>query len=104
MTTSAIWSAILISSLIIFVMRIIGYTLPSSFLSNAKLQRITALIPIVLLAALVGSQTLISDQEVVIDHRLAGLAAGAIALRFKASFLVVMLVAGFTGAIIYNFI
>lgn len=104
MTTNGIWLAILISSALIFIARIIGYNVPSSILEKERLQRITTLIPIVLLAALVGSQTMVKSGEVVIDHRLAGLLAGAIALRLKGSFLVVLVVAGLTGALVYNFI
>lgn len=104
MTTNGVWLAILISSVLIFIARIIGYNVPSSILEKERLQRITTLIPIVLLAALVGSQTMVKSGEVVIDHRLAGLLAGAIALRLKGSFLVVLVVAGLTGALVYNFI
>lgn len=104
MTNSGIWLAILISSALIFIARIIGYSLPGSLLAKERLQRITTLIPIVLLAALVGSQSMVKDGEVVIDHRLAGLVAGAIALRLRGSFLVVLVVAGLTGALVYNFI
>ena len=104
MTTNGIWLAILISSVLIFIARIIGYNVPSSILAKERLQRITTLIPIVLLAALVGSQSMVKSGEVVIDHRLAGLLAGAIALRLKRSFLVVLVVAGLTGALVYNFI
>jgi branched-subunit amino acid transport protein len=104
MTNSGIWLAILISSALIFIARIIGYSLPSSILAKDRLQRITTLIPIVLLAALIGAQSMVKDGEVVIDHRLAGLVAGAIALRLRGSFLVVLVVAGLTGALVYNFI
>jgi branched-subunit amino acid transport protein len=103
MSNSSIWVAILLSSALIFLARIIGYNVPSSILSKERLQRITTLIPIVLLAALVGTQTMVKDGDVVIDHRLAGLLAGAIALRFKGSFLLVLVVAGLTGSVVYNF-
>jgi uncharacterized membrane protein YeaQ/YmgE (transglycosylase-associated protein family) len=46
---------------------------------------------------------MVKSGEVVIDHRLAGLLAGAIALRLKGSFLIVLVVAGLTGALVYNF-
>lgn len=83
-------------------MRIFGYLLPAHLMTRDRVLRITALIPIVLLAALVAVQTLTIDGEIRIDHRAAGVLAGAIALYFKRSFLTVMLVAGVTGSIIYN--
>jgi hypothetical protein len=60
------------------------------------------LIPIALLSALVAVQTFGSDKSVVIDHRLAGVGAAAIALKFKASFPVIMLVAAVTSALMYR--
>ena len=103
MTNTGIWMAILVSSGLIFLARIIGYNVPGSILAKERLQRITSLIPIVLLSALVGSQTMVKSGEVVIDHRLAGLLAGAIALRLKGSFLIVLVIAGLTGALVYSF-
>ena len=103
MSNSSIWVTILLSSALIFLARMIGYNVPSSILSKERLQRITTLIPIVLLAALVGTQTMVKDGDVVLDHRLAGLLAGAIVLRFKGSFLLVLVVAGLTGSVVYNF-
>lgn len=102
MTSSAIWIAIAVSSIAMIAMRIFGYLLPAHLMTRDRVLRITALIPIVLLAALVAVQTLTIDGEIRIDHRAAGVLAGAIALYFKRSFLTVMLVAGVTGSIIYN--
>jgi branched-subunit amino acid transport protein len=103
MTSTAIWIAIALSTLSMAAMRLIGYFLPAELISRERILRINSLIPIVLLAALVAVQTMTRDGTPVIDHRLAGLLAGAIALYFKRSFLTVMVVAGAVGALIYNF-
>jgi branched-subunit amino acid transport protein len=102
MTSTAIWMAIGLSSLAMAAMRLIGYFLPAELISRERILRINSLIPIVLLAALVAVQTMTTDSRLVIDHRLAGLFAGAIALYLKRSFLTVMVVAGAVGALIYN--
>lgn len=104
MTSSAIWIAITVSSIAMIAMRIFGYFIPAHLMTRDRVLRITALIPIVLLAALVAVQTLTIDGEITIDHRTAGVLAGAIALSFKRSFLTVMLVAGVTGSFFYNFL
>ena len=104
MTSSSIWLVVAISALAMAVMRIFGYLLPAELISRERVLRVTALIPIVLLAALVSVQTLTADGSITIDHRLAGLVAGAIALYFKRSFLTVMLAAGLVGALVYNFL
>ena len=53
------------------------------------------------LAALVAVQGLTSGHDLVIDGRLAGLAAAAVALALRAPFIVVLLVAGATGALVH---
>ena len=99
---SALWIATFATSAICFLLKLLGYSLPESTLNKPILQRINALIPIALLSALVAVQTLGDDRSVVIDHRMAGVVAAAIALRFGANFPLMMLTAAITSAIIYN--
>lgn len=97
-----IWIATLVTSFICFVLKLLGYSLPESILNKPIVQRINSLIPIALLSALVAVQTFGIDKSVQIDHRLAGVVVAGIALRFKASFPVMMLLAAVTSATIYN--
>jgi branched-subunit amino acid transport protein len=97
-----IWIATLVTSFICFVLKLLGYSLPESILNKPIVQRINSLIPIALLSALVAVQTLGMEKSVQIDHRLAGVVVAGIALRFKASFPVMMLLAAITSAAIYN--
>ncbi len=97
-----IWIATLVTSFICFVLKLLGYSLPESILNKPIVQRINSLIPIALLSALVAVQTFGIEKSVQIDHRLAGVVVAGIALRFKASFPVMMLLAAVTSAAIYN--
>ena len=99
---NAIWIATLITSAICFLLKFVGYSLPESLLNRPIIQRINALIPIALLSALVAVQTFGADRSIVVDHRLAGVGAAAIALRFKASFPVMMLLAAIVSALVYR--
>ena len=99
---SPIWIATLVTSFICFVLKLLGYSLPESILNKPIVQRINSLIPIALLSALVAVQTFGIEKSVQIDHRLAGVVVAGIALRFKASFPVMMLLAAITSAVIYN--
>jgi branched-subunit amino acid transport protein len=56
-----------------------------------------------MLAALVVTQTVGGDRELVVDERLAGVAAGAVAVWLKAPLLAVMVVAAATAALIRLF-
>lgn len=104
MSGTSIWIVILVSSIAMLVIRLIGHFLPNGVIDHERTLRIIGLMPIVLLAALVGVQTMTIEGSIAIDHRLAGLLAGAVALYFKRSFITVMLVAGVTGSLIHNVI
>jgi hypothetical protein len=99
---SQLWIATLVSSLICFLFKYLGYRIPESLLNRPVIQRINALIPIALLSSLVAVQALTIEQQVVIDHRLVGLLVAAIALSFKANFTVMMLLAAASSALVYN--
>lgn len=99
-----IWIATLVTSAICFLLKLVGYSIPASVLNRPQIQRINLLIPIALLSALVAVQTFGVDNKVVIDHRLAGVTAAAIALRFKANFPTMMLLAAIVSALVYRLI
>ena len=99
---SQIWIATLVSSLICFLLKYLGYRIPESLLNRPAIQRINALIPIALLSSLVAVQALTNEQQVLIDHRLVGLLVAAIALSFKANFPIMMLLAAASSALVYN--
>jgi branched-subunit amino acid transport protein len=63
--------------------------------------RMVTFVPAALLAALVAVQAVASGQDLVVDGRLAGLAAAAVALALRAPFVVVLVVAGATGALVH---
>lgn len=100
---SALWIATIITSLACFCLKFLGYSLPESVLNKPIIQRINALIPIALLSALVAVQTLGAGRSLVLDHRLAGVAVAALALRLGANFPVMMFSAALASAVIYNF-
>ena len=99
---STLWIATLITSLICFLLKFLGYSLPQTVLNRPVIQRINSLIPIALLSALVTVQTLGQESSIVIDHRLVGVVVAAIALRLGANFPIMMIVAALSSALIYN--
>ena len=94
------WAAVLIGSLGCYLEKLVGYFLPRSVLENESVRRVAGLLPVALLAALVAVQTFAIGQTLVIDARLAGLAAAVIALLLRAPFLVVVLVSAITAALL----
>ncbi len=92
------WAAVLAGSLGCYVAKVVGFLLPASVLENATVRRVSGLMPVALMAALVVVQTFAQGQSLVLDARAAGLVAAIIALMLRAPFLVVVLVAAITAA------
>jgi hypothetical protein len=102
MSSATLWLVVLATSALCFVIKLAGHVVPEPWLANARLQRINALIPITLLSALVVVQGFVVKSHVVIDHRLAGLAAALAALLARAPFPVVVVLAAVTSAVVYH--
>jgi len=101
-TMTTLWIATLGTSLIAFLLKYLGHSVPEHWLSHPKVQRINALIPIALLSALVAVQSFSEKSQLVIDQRVVGLAAAIIALYLKAPFPIVVLSAALSSAAVYN--
>ena len=97
------WIAVIGASALAFALKYIGSSIPESWLSHPRIQRINNLIPVALLSALVAVQTLTDKTKFVLDQRSAGVAVAIAALIAKAPFPVVVIGAALTSALIYNF-
>lgn len=95
-----IWAAVIAASVGCYLLRFAGMSLPESVLERPDVQRVAALLPVALLAALVAVETFSADAGLVIDLRLAGLGAAVVALVLRAPFLVVIVVAAATTAVL----
>ena len=98
------WIATLGTSLVAFLLKYSGHSVPERWLAHPKIQRINALIPIALLSALVAVQSFSEKSELMIDQRLVGLTAAVIALILKAPFPIVVLSAAISSAAVYNWL
>ncbi len=94
------WTAILLTAIGAYLLKLAGLSIPSSALEHPLVHRVADLIPVALLAALVAVQVFASGQSLVLDPRAAGLLAAVVALLLRAPFIVVVLVAAVTAALI----
>jgi len=99
---NALWLGVLGTSLVAFLLKFTGHSIPEKYVNNPRALRINTLIPIALLSALVGVQTLTEKGKWVIDQRLPGVAVALIALSLKAPYFVVVVSAAVTSAILYR--
>jgi hypothetical protein len=97
------WPAVLVASLAAFVTKWAGHLLPESLVERPLVRRATALLPIGLLAALLAIQTFWSPTGFALDARAAGVAVAVVALLLRAPFLLVVLSAAATAALLRAF-
>ena len=97
------WAAILVSALGCYLLKLAGLSVPTRWLEAPLVQRIAALLPVALLAALAAVQALATGTHLVLDARLAGVAAAIVALFLRAPFLVVVGVAAAVAAAVRAF-
>lgn len=95
-----IWAAVIVASFGTYVTKLLGFLLPAHWLETPTLRRLTGILPITLLAALVAVQTFSTGQQWVLDARAAALGIAIIALMLRAPFLVVVLVAAVSAAVL----
>ncbi|MFF3246200.1 AzlD domain-containing protein [Streptomyces sp. NPDC002870] len=86
----SIWIAIAATAVGCYLVKLAGLLVPANALERPLVQRLAALLPVALLAALTAQQTFSTDSSLVLDARAAGLGAAALALVLRAPFLVVV--------------
>ena len=90
---NATWTIVLVVGLGTIVIKALGPLLLGGRPLPPRLGRLIVLLAPALLAALVAINTLGGDRELVIDARLPGVLAAAVAIALKAPVLVVIIVA-----------
>lgn len=95
-----IWLAIALTAVGCYALKLGGLLVPARVLQHATVQRVAQQLPVALLMALVAIGTFADGKSLVLDARAAGLAAAAVALLFRAPFLVVVIVAAAVTAVV----
>ncbi|MCU0300792.1 MAG: AzlD domain-containing protein [Candidatus Nanopelagicales bacterium] len=94
------WPAVLLASALAFLTKWAGHLLPEGLLERPLVRRSAAMLPIALLAALTAIQAFWSPVGFTLDARAAGLGVAVVALLLRAPFLVVVLAAAATAALL----
>ena len=84
------WIAIGATAFGCYAVKLAGLLVPAGALEKPLVRRLAALLPVALLAALTAQQTFADGHALVLDARVAGLAAAAVALVLRAPFLLVV--------------
>jgi hypothetical protein len=84
------WIAIGATAVGCYAVKLAGLLVPAGALERPLVRRLAALLPVALLAALTAQQTFADGHALVLDARVAGLGAAAVALVLRAPFLLVV--------------
>jgi branched-subunit amino acid transport protein len=93
------WATVLVASALSFAVKLAGYVVPARWVSGERTSRVTTLLPVALLAALVAVQAFtVAGGGLVLDARAAAVAVAVGLLVLRANFLVVVVGAAAVAA------
>lgn len=96
-----LWVLVLATSAGCYLLKLAGYLVPARVLDHPRMRRLIELLPVALLAALVVVEALANGRRVELDGpRLAGVAVATVAIWRRAPFLVIVVLAGATAAVL----
>lgn len=95
------WLAVLAACALAFALKFAGFLVPQHVLDIPWVHRVTPLLPVALLAALIVTQTVLTDDgTLILDARAAGVGVAVLLLVLRAPFLVVVAAAAVTAALV----
>ncbi|MBA2696837.1 MAG: AzlD domain-containing protein [Actinobacteria bacterium] len=99
-----LWIAVLAACLVSYLLKLSGHLVPQRVLERRAVAQISPLLPVALLSSLVVTQALLTDVgTLTLDARAAGVGVAVAALLLRAPFLVVVVLAALTAALIRLF-
>ncbi|TFV58115.1 AzlD domain-containing protein [Geodermatophilus sp. DF01-2] len=101
MTDGTLWAVVVAASVGCYLLKLAGLSVPAAWVQRPWTTRVVDFVPAALLAALVAVQAATAGPALAADGRLAGLAVAALALALRAPFIVVLVLAGATGALVH---
>jgi len=97
----SLWTLVLLTIVGCYAFKLAGYLVPERVLGRPRVRRVVELLPVALLAALVVVEAVASGRHLQFDGpRLAGFAVGAVATWRRAPFVVIIVAAAATAALL----
>lgn len=96
-----LWALVIGTAVGCYLLKLLGYLVPDRVLDHPRTRRVVELLPVALLAGLVVVEAVASGRHIELDGpRLAGFAVGALAVWRRAPFIVVIVAAALTAALL----
>lgn len=90
---------VLFAALTAYAIKVSGYLLPQAVLDRPPITELAGTLTVGLLASLTTLNTVATGPALVLDSRLLSLAAGAIALKLRAPYIVVVIAGAVAAAV-----
>ena len=94
------WTAVLLGCAACYALKLAGLAVPARLLAAPRITAVSAALPVALLAGLIAVQTFGDGKHLVLDVRIAGLAAALAAAALRAPFLLVVVAGAGTTALL----
>ncbi|MFT4109123.1 AzlD domain-containing protein [Propionicimonas sp.] len=95
----SLWGWVLLACAAAAAIKLAGYLLPQRLLDRPVIHALAGALTVGLLASLTVMNTVGKGQAIALDSRLLSLAAGALALKLKAPYIVVVIAGALAAAI-----
>jgi hypothetical protein len=95
----SLWVWVLLAAFATYALKVSGYLLPQAWLDRPPVTELAGTLTVGLLASLTAINTVATGQALAVDSRLLSLLAGAIALKLKAPYIVVVIAGAAAAAI-----
>lgn len=97
------WPSVLVASAMCYLEKLAGYLLPQRVLDRRLVHHVAALLPVALLTGIVTVQAVTTKHAIVFDARVPGLAVAFVLMWRRANFLVMVVAASATTALVRHF-
>lgn len=94
-----LWGWVIGACVAAYLIKLAGYLLPQSVLDRPVFHELAGALTVGLLTSLTVMNTVGKGQAIQLDARLLALAAGAVALKLKAPYIVVVIAGGLAAAL-----
>lgn len=98
----SLWTTVILASILSFAIKFSGFLVPQTMLEKPRFTRVTNLLTVAMLAALVAVQTLAVGQSIEIDARVPAVIVAAILFALRVPFIIVVIVAGVVAVVLRN--
>jgi hypothetical protein len=98
-----LWQIVILGSIVVLSLKLVGYLVPPALFEKPTPARVSNLLTVALLSALVAVNTLTTGSEIVLDARLPAIVVAGVLFALRVPFIVVLIAAALTAGLLRAF-